>query len=287
VGGVHGNEWAGIHAAERVLQKLRASANTFRGQFVGLTGNRAALRESKRYIDEDLNRMWTPERVEAAQAGASRASLPAELGEQQELLVALGEAFDGASAGVVLLDLHTTSGEGAPFVIFASTPRSRQLARRLPVPVLLGLERHIRGTLLHYVCGCGHVALAFEGGRTGDPRSVDHHEAAIWLGMSLVGNIDPGDWPEVDAHRERLVRATEHLPAILEVEYRHALAAEDDFRMEPGLCNFQKVRLGQQLASDRRGRIQATQNGYLLLPRYQRRGDDGFFIARPGRKCAR
>jgi len=64
------------------------------------------------------------------------------------------------------------------------------------------------------------------------------------------------------------------------VRHRHAIAPEDAFQMEPGFRNFQPVRRGQVLAKDRRGKITARESGLILLPLYQKLGDDGFFLGR-------
>jgi len=40
------------------------------------------------------------------------------------------------------------------------------------------------------------------------------------------------------------------------------------------------VKRGQILAHDQRGRIAARETGMVLLPLYQKLGDDGFFLAR-------
>ena len=61
---------------------------------------------------------------------------------------------------------------------------------------------------------------------------------------------------------------------------RHAIAPNDKFVMEPGFENFQPVRRGQVLAQDRHGRITVTETGMVLLPLYQKLGDDGFFLGR-------
>jgi succinylglutamate desuccinylase len=50
--------------------------------------------------------------------------------------------------------------------------------------------------------------------------------------------------------------------------------------MEPAFENFQTVKRGQVLARDNKGPIKAIESGMVLLPLYQRLGDDGFFLGR-------
>lgn len=70
----------------------------------------------------------------------------------------------------------------------------------------------------------------------------------------------------------------------MEVRHRQAISAEDHFEMEPGFKNFQPVERGQLLARDRTGEIRALETGLILLPLYQKLGDDGFFLGREVKK---
>ena len=63
--GIHGNEWAGLLAARRMLDRLREEEIPLRGDLTVLAGNLSALRERTRFIDDDLNRNWTPARIDA------------------------------------------------------------------------------------------------------------------------------------------------------------------------------------------------------------------------------
>src|SRR6266576_1158262 len=70
--GIHGNEPAGVRAAEAVFERLERERPAFRGELVAIGGNLAALAENRRYLDQDLNRLWLPERIQALEAGAAR-----------------------------------------------------------------------------------------------------------------------------------------------------------------------------------------------------------------------
>lgn len=70
------------------------------------------------------------------------------------------------------------------------------------------------------------------------------------------------------------------LPERSELVYQHMIQPGDRFRMRPGFRNFQPVKEGEWLATDREGRIVAHCDGYLLMPLYQNQGNDGFFIVR-------
>ncbi len=265
VGGLHGNEPAGTHALVRVVEQLRDGTALVRGDLLALAGNLKALKAGKRFLDEDLNRRFSSRPANADVA---------EDRERTELLDALDDAFAKARGPAVLLDLHTTSGKGAPFGVFADTMMSRNFARRFPVPLVLGLEEQLAGTLVDFVGLKGHVAVGFEGGQHDDPKSIDQLAAIVWLALAYLGIVERN----VSAERRILERAAKDAPRILEVTYRHQVAPSDGFLMLPGFSSFQPIEQGQVIAEDVRGDVAPPQGGYLLMPLYQKQGDDGFFV---------
>ncbi len=69
LGGMHGNEPAGVLALEEIFRMLEREPETnpdfnFKGRFIGLRGNLAAIKDNKRFIVKDLNRQFTPENVQ-------------------------------------------------------------------------------------------------------------------------------------------------------------------------------------------------------------------------------
>jgi succinylglutamate desuccinylase len=50
--------------------------------------------------------------------------------------------------------------------------------------------------------------------------------------------------------------------------------------MRPGYRNFQRVAKGEIVATDRRGPVRTREAGRILMPLYQVKGNDGFFLVR-------
>src|SRR6185295_16753547 len=67
LGGIHGNEPAGVLAAERVWRRMQERRAVLHGAVVLLRGNTRALEQGVRYINTDLNRQWTAENVSAGE----------------------------------------------------------------------------------------------------------------------------------------------------------------------------------------------------------------------------
>jgi predicted deacylase len=273
VGGIHGNEPAGVIAAERVLAKLAPS--DVRGELALLAGNVGALRQHKRYVAKDLNRQWGDARIAETR---KKREHDAEDREQLELLEAIEGAMARARGDVFVLDLHTTSAAGIPFVLFGDSLRQRAFGFEFPLPIVLGLEEQVDGVLSSGLTERGCVAVAIEGGQHDDPSSIDNLEACIWIGLASGGLI------EKDARYERAYRLLEarrgDLPRVMEVTERHAIAPEDAFQMAPGFANLDRAKRGQLLATDRRGEIRAPRDVLVILPLYQGLGSDGFFWGR-------
>jgi len=278
LGGIHGNEPAGVQAANRVLARIERDRVKLDGEAIFLAGNLTALRGHARFIDLDLNRQWIPDRMARLRENGENRSV--EDREQRDLLEALRAAVADAPGEVYFLDLHTSSADGSPFVTVGDTLRNRRFAARLPLPLILGLEEQVDGALLEYLNNFGFVTMGVEGGQHDDAAAVDHHEAVIWLSLVSAGIVKPERIADLDHFREQLLRASRGVPRVVEVRRRHGLHAGCAFRMEPGFSNFDPVERGQLLARDNGDSVHSPESGLLLLPLYQGQGDDGFFISR-------
>ena len=283
VGGLHGNEPSGLKAVRRVLRRLRDEEIPLRGRFVALAGNLGALAQGRRCLGRDLNRLWMEEAL-------SHPGIPADVPERrdlEELNGALENLFaDGRE--VTLVDLHSTSGPSPPFACVRDTRASRAFVRGLPVPLVLGLEEVLRGTLLAWFLDRGGAAgMVFEGGRHRDAATVERAESAVWLSLVSAGLLEARRCPGFARHASRLRAAARGAPRVIEVRHRHPVAPGDGFRMRRGFRGFQPVRKGEPLARDDRGEIHSPLRGFLLFPLYQAQGDDGFFVATRVRSRAR
>jgi succinylglutamate desuccinylase len=281
VAAIHGNEQAGIHAARRVIERLKQSDVSLRGELFCIAGNVAAMHEGRRYHARDLNRVWNEAQVRSLEERvAKERELDAEDHEQLEILSAIRAAIARARGPVYLVDLHTTSASGVPFVLFGDTLPQRAFVSGLPLPVVMGLEEAVDGVLSSYWTRHGCITFGVEGGQHDDPGSIDNLEAVLLLAAEGAGLFAQGSVPETRAAHELLERRRGDLPRVMEVVSRHAIVEGDAFTMEPGFKNLDHARAEQLLARDRNGEIRAPRDGLVLLPLYQKQGNDGFFWGR-------
>lgn len=291
-GAMHGNEPAGVQALEEVFRMLEREpsvnpAFAFRGKLVGLIGNRQAYAAHKRYLDRDMNRMWTPIHLRRIQQiePAKRQAEDREIAEILEVIC--DEVQATRPEALILLDLHTTSADGGIFCIPSDDRASLRLAKALHAPVILGMLDGLEGTLLHHAAG-NHfeiggyphysVGAAFEAGQHDDPLSVSRSIAAIVHCLRAAGCIRQED---VDSRHEHILKTfSERLPKVTRLHHIHHIRPGDAFDMRPGYVNFQPIQQGEHLADDVTGPVLAPEDGLILMPLYQPQGTDGFFVVK-------
>lgn len=279
IASVHGNEAGGTHALQKAAGQLENLRENLRGRVYLLAGNTRALSNGVRFIDFDLNRFWTAENLIKNRLDSPDFPESSEDCEQRELLKIINEILATACDEVYALDLHSTSAAGLPFATVGDTMRNRRFAQKFPVTILLGIEEQLDGTLLEYLNNFGVITFGFEGGQHFSSETIENHEALVWLALVNSGILSEKDAPDLEKHRQNLARAT-GAARILEVRHREAVKPEDEFEMNPGFENFDSVRRGQILAKNKQGIIEACESGLIMMPLYQKLGEDGFFIGR-------
>lgn len=291
-GALHGNETAGVQALEIVGRMLDEKHREhpdfgFCGNLLGILGNRQAYLAGQRFSEKDLNRQWTAENLRriGQNEPAGLVGEDLEIAELTSLIhTVIGELKPET---LYILDLHTTSAEGGIFCIPTDEGESLRLAKALHAPVILDLLKGVEGTLLQYAAE-GHlqaggfpkrtVGAAFEAGQHQDSQSVGRSVSAVLHCLRAAGCLR-NELPETQ-YDAILAEYSAGLPGVTRLLYVHHIRPGDQFRMRPGYLNFQPVEKGEPLADDVGGPIPAPYDGRILMPLYQPKGSDGFFIIR-------
>ena len=281
IGGIHGNEPSGVVALQNVFADLESRNVSLNGTLLGIAGNLTALKERKRFITRDLNRVWNNEFVERRRInGTQRVNGQVPEFEEQTEVFGIIEPLLETDVPIYFFDLHTTSAPSVPFIAINDQLDNREFARQFPLPTVLGIEEYLEGPLLSYINDYGHVAMAFEAGQHDDPESVKAHVSFIYLAMVVAGLIEKNDVPNLLAHQQRLENLGQDHKGFFEVIFRKPISPGDGFEMNPGYDNFRTIRAQEQLAKDRTGVICSPWNGRIFMPLYQDFGEDGFFVVR-------
>ncbi len=271
IGGMHGNEHSGIEAMRRVYEKLKPFQDSVRGQIFFIIGNLEALKRNERFIDIDLNRIWHEKYL---QNGYSQYDFK----ELKEIHDLIEKICQGDYENCVLLDLHTFSADSGIFCIPAENEKSEKLAQYYGVPFIEKLAKSLPETALNYYGEKGMTSVVFEGGKHNTPEATDNIEMAIWLTLEYLQMIDRKDFPFLEKMKKHLREISRDYPHRLEMVYRHKLEDYLQYRTKEGFYNFKKIDKGEIIAEQNNREVQSPYGGYILMPLYQKKGSDGFFI---------
>ena len=164
---IHGNEVCGAWALKGLLE---AGVRPQRGALTLMFCNLAAFdrfdaaqHDAARFVEQDLNRQWTPERIAAADTLERRRA------------AALAPFVARADW---LLDLHSMHEPSAPLLLTGVQPRNLALARQLAAPE-------------HIVIDAGHAdgVRMRDYGRFGEPDHVAPETRSLLLECGFHGAL--------------------------------------------------------------------------------------------------
>ena len=271
-GGIHGNEVAGVIALQKVIAEIQKNKIQLEGNFYAISGNIAALKINQRFVDVDLNRIWTKEQLEA-----TTKKKHSEFAERDHIYYTIKEIVSIHNGPFYFIDLHTTSSETKPFITISDSLNNRRFSKIFSIPTVLGIEEYLDGPLLTFINEFGHIALGFEAGEHYKEASVDNCIAFIWLAMEASGCIKKS---EIKKYRfyQHYVSLLFSKQEFYEIDYKHHIQPSEHFKMLNGFTNFEPIHKEQNLADSNGKVVSAPINGNIFMPLYQEQGDDGFFI---------
>ena len=206
---IHGNEWAGAVALDRLAKHLEKVAM---GRLFLIFAHYEAYQQydpdrplAGRYLQRDMNRVWDDDL-------ASNGDASWEAGRARELLPII-EQCD------FLLDLHTMVRPGPPLAIIGEAARHRDLAMAVGMPDWIIIDPgHDTGHRLtdykHFRDEAAYASsMLLECGGHQEVSSIKAAEQACWNFLSALHLVDkPDGIYEIEREAERrLVRTTHTL----------------------------------------------------------------------------
>ena len=271
-GGVHGNEPSGVKALQKVFEELEKTKPVIEGTIVGVVGNKKALNVDQRFIDKDLNRTWTIENVESGKKDTQ------EKNEMFEIIEVLENYPEVDFTKRYFQDCHTTSAATVPFISVQEVNDNDSWAHKFPTYIIRGFSDIVSGCIDHYMSRTGLTGFVFEAGQHTDGRSVENHEGLIWLALKEACKLDLTQISCFPECIDTFVKKNAPDQKTFEIIHRHGLMNSDEFIMEPGFENFQKIKKGQLLAYQNGEEIKSEWDAHIFMPLYQSQGNDGFFV---------
>ena len=270
--GVHGNEPSGVKALESVFAELEKTKPAFKGTLLGLGGNNKALGKNKRFIDEDLNRTWTEENLQA-NAPASH-----EKKEMQEIIEILKGYPEAKYSKRYFIDCHTTSSDSLPYISVQEVGENDAFAHRFPGYIVRGFSDIVDGSIDKYFSKQGITGFTFEAGQHTAQTSEENHRAIILLALKEACGLDLENISDYPEFKETYEKKFEQEQKTFKIIYRHGIEDETEFRMKPGFENFEEISKGQVLAIQDGKEIKSEWDARIFMPLYKSQGNDGFFV---------
>lgn len=272
--GIHGNEPSGVFALKKVMDTLSANGHSLKGKVIAIAGNLPALKKGVRYIDYDLNRIWT--RAYVSKGFISRVAVNSTEHREQTMILEILKKITSTSKGpFYFFDLHTTSSDSIPFITINDTLLNRKLSLRYSVPVILGIEEYLDGPILSYINQMGYVSIGFEAGQHDEVASIEKHVAFIYKSLQITEVISKTLYQSLATH---VLTETQPEKQVYEITHRHEIGYGEHFIMNNGFKSFQSISKGQLLALSNHQPLVAPEKGKIFMPLYQPQGNDGYFI---------
>lgn len=270
---IHGDEVGPLEGLLDVMEALSQGKLSFRGRVTCLLGNPEAARAGRRFLEDDLNRVFRALTPEEEAAGA--AALPTHEARRAQELAPLLDSFD------VYIDFHQTILPVAqPFYICPWGEETWRWAR-LMGGARAWVTRHPERGGGGLACADervrlrGKPSLALELGALGFSPEA---RAAVWRSLSRAFRAAEG--LEGLAGAARLDALDLHARAHPDLTFYETTArvplSDPRACLQPGWVNFSEVRAGQLMSPPGAPvEVRAPLAGAVLFPKYPPRDSSG------------
>ncbi len=249
--GVHGNEKSGIKALESLIPLIKIT----KGRVIVGFGNPRAIKQNKRFIEADLNRMFKPVRLLSKDEKKSYEYKRAKF---------LKKYLNQADA---LLDVHANQSlKSRPFVI--SESNSNELVKFLPVTVTVsGFDKIQPGGTDYYMNTNGKKGICVECGYLTAPSTTNIAKESILKFLQARGHIKTKKLKTYNQSRFRV--------------YNMYTTKTDKFILAKAFGDFEKIARGQVIGTDGKIKVKAPEKSLIIFPRDRNKiGTAGFLLAK-------
>lgn len=246
--GVHGNERCGVDALEEILRELRIE----KGHVTFCYGSPKAILESKRFVDQNLNRMFKDRTLLADKEKESY-----EFARAQFLKPYLLNAD-------VLLDVHASlTLDSHPFVI--CEPNASGIVGYLPVNrIVTGFDTIEPGGTDYFMNTHGKIGICIECGYTNDLQSTVRAKESILSFLCARGHMEG----------QCLIREQNYVHM-----YDMYRTKTDNFKLVKQFDDFEDLKSGQTIGYDGDEKIVAEKDCTILFARNREHvGDEAFLL---------
>ena len=243
-GGIHGNEWCGVHAIRFLLREFSEKRlQLSEGSLVLAIGNAEALERRVRYVGENMNRQF---HLSQPPKGTDY-----ERRRVEELKAILRSKI------TLLLDLHATSAPSTPYAMIERPflERSKDLQFETIVTGWGELgDISVSGDTQTFAESLGAWGITMENGQLSSPSSTD---SAIATSLRVLSRMGVEGCPKLKPQLSEVYEMTE----VYQLK-------RSSFRYEKPFSNLEKLERGQLIGADEREQFFAPRDydAVMILP---------------------
>lgn len=236
--GVHGNEISGVRALKKAISSLTIHTGTV--HFI--ICNSKAIKEKKRFVDQDLNRLFLPSSL--------KKKLPNSANNEKKIAKKLAPLLAKTD---YLLDLHSSASPASP-VFAICEPHAYPIAENLPVNIIAsGFDKLEPGATDRFVNLHKGIGICLELGYHNNPNGPSIGYNAIKKFLITIGVI------HTKAFKEKKRKKY--------ITFSTLYKTKKNFLPAKSFKDFQSVKKGQTIGHDANTAIKAPADGLVLFVR--------------------
>ncbi|MBI5306654.1 succinylglutamate desuccinylase/aspartoacylase family protein [Candidatus Wolfebacteria bacterium] len=244
IAGIHGNEPAGILAFEK-LKKIKL----FYGKIYFIFGNLLAIKNKKRFIDADLNRLFISKNQLTKKQIKSR-----EYNRSRKIMRFLKKAD-------VLLDIHSTSKKSPPFIICEQN--ANKIVSYFPFKIrCYGFGGIQTGSTDNYMNQNNKIGICIECGQHNDKNVSQRAINCVQILLNCLKMIK----------REKLKIKKQTIYKASEIY----ITKTDEFKLVKKFNNFEKISKRQLIALDGAKKIISQKDQIIIFAKDCKKNEEGF-----------
>ncbi|WGL59644.1 succinylglutamate desuccinylase/aspartoacylase family protein [Pigmentibacter sp. JX0631] len=261
---VHGNETGSLPGVLQVIQNLIDKKIKYGGKISFFLGNKKASLENKRFIEDDLNRSFSPLENNKKSSEKNRA-------EEIKKLLNTCDLF---------LDFHQTNKPCLePFYIFTMHSISYSWARAIGCCNIFVTRRSNTPYSAEGMCSDEYVRLLNKPGLTLELGQQGISEKATnTCKLAIINSMQLMDLIQLKKRCIHNLARKKNELNILQIIYSEKFKTQQT-KLVKEFINLEKVTKGQLLGAFLPGQdFYAPQDGYILFPQYPMRDEKGIVI---------
>lgn len=241
MGALHGDEPIGALVIEALKKEL--IKEEINGEIILLIGNPNALKEKKRFLDTDLNRIF-------------HLKFTKPLNREEKRALELSKILADTD---YLLDIHSTGKPSIPFVYCKNTKEHFELAKIFETKYTVTSSSDFKAQKTtvssdNFVDEHGGIGITFE---TGWNKDFATFKKALQKSKEFLSSLEIA-FRKTKVHKSK--------STILEVQ-EYLIPKTKDFILNKDFNNFELVKANEPIAKDGTNSIKRTYNSYIVFPK--------------------